>query len=150
MKDKFPPYEAPTDKPHLVPIVFGDWSRDGHNLNVREYVWSNKGIAAWREAFAKGCKLAKVDLAEKVAARYEDRTITRKHLDALRASGFSRDLDLAHEDGGGARVEITLDDFAEMFFHLVRLGDPSLVFDRMKHSEHHMEVHPGGYGLLGN
>jgi len=141
-QDPFPPHEPSAEEPYLVPIVFGDWSNDGHRDTERMYVWSNKGIAAWRRAFAEGCARTGVDLAESIAANYEDRSIAPDDLARLRASGFSYDLE---EEG-----EVNIDEFAEMFFHLVRVGDPEITFTRMEFSTHHMEVHPGGYGILGN
>lgn len=147
-RDPFAPYPSTAAEPHLIPIVFGDWSGDGHGNTVREYVFSNKGIVAWRAAFAAGCTLAGVDLKEQVTAHYEDRTIDGVDLAKLRASGFERKLS-GKPDTDGA-VEIDFDEFREMFFHLVGIGDASLTCTTLEHSTRRMEVHPGGYGLLGD
>ena len=146
--DQFAPYSAPKAEPYLIPIVFGDWSNDGHGESIREYVWSNKGIRAWRDAFVKGCEAVGVDLAEDVASDYECSRIEGADLAKLRASGFARELGNEPEVDGS--TEIDPDEFREMFFHLVTKGDPEITCVILGHSPHHMEVHPGGYGLLGD
>lgn len=142
---KFVPYKAPKGQENLIPVVFGDWSNDGHGESVREYVWSNKGIAEWRTAFTAGCKRTKVNLSGNVAAGYGDGRISAKDLAALRATGLH--IAPANESADGATI--SLGEFMEAFFHLVRVGDPTITFKRLKNGAHHMEVHPGGYGLLG-
>lgn len=142
---KFVPYKAPKGQENLIPVVFGDWSNDGHGEAERVYVWSNKGIAEWRAAFASGCRKTKVNLPDAVAADYGDRSISAAALAALRATGLHITPEGETPDG----AVIHLGEFEEMFFHLVRVGDPSITFKRLKNGPHHMEVHPGGYGLFG-
>ena len=149
--DPFPPHTAPSDMPHLVPVVFGDWSGDGHRNTEREYFWSNRGISEWRVALSRGCRLVGVDLSEVVAADYEDPTIEVNDLAKIRASGFEGLLEADNPATPEVerRREITFGDFRALFLHLLCVGDDGLRYAEIEHSTHHMEVHPGGYGLLG-
>lgn len=145
--DPFPPYDAPEGLSHLIPIVFGDWSSDGHGHNSRTYVWSNKGTAAWRKALAEGEAKAGVTL-EDIAGGFEDRTIQKETFESLKARGFEAPPNSWWDPGERDTLEIDLGYFEELFFYLVSLGDSTLSWSRLDAGAHHQEVHPGGYGLF--
>lgn len=150
MKDPFPPYTAPPELPHLVVIVFGDWSDDGHGKTSRTYVWSNKGVADWRAAHAKGDELVGFKIEDDIAAEYEQRGVSKELVEKAFAAGWDykfdeyalRDL----EDSG----EYTFyhDNYESLFFFIAKLGDPELKWQELQGGQHHQEVHAGGYGLF--
>ncbi len=147
MPDLPPPIKAPTDQPRLIPIVYGDWSGDGGGATTREYVWSNKGIAEWRAAFAAGSKSIGFDLTQRVAADCDSSKIRDSDLAKLRASGFKKRL---REKSNGKSTSIDCDEFISMFFYVIKVGDPAISYTPIENGTHRMEIHPGGYGIFGS
>lgn len=137
--------KKPEPMPHLIPVVYGDWSGDGGGGTWRVYFWSNKPLAAWRKAFEKGCSIVGVDLAEDVGADPE-RAMDESDLEKLRAAGFDYEMQ-AKPDANG-RLEVYCDEFEAMTMFVIGKGDPKIKHAAINTSdEDDGELHPGGYGL---
>lgn len=158
-----------TSFPHLIPIVFGDWSNSGHKLTRREYVWSNKDRLGWVEALKSATSILGVDIT-KLCDEYEKPHIQKDTLDRLRSCGWKTELWVEKnppgnysyvynpETGEHDRVETTPDpnapvgmnqeDFEDLFFWFVSQGDPELKWVTVEYGTHSLEIHPGGYGLF--
>ncbi len=131
----------------LIPIVFGDWSGDGHSDSGREYVWSNRLVPEWKLALAAGQRAVGVVLKD-ICGRNNERTIADDVVSTLRSNGFTHEFEC--NKYGGEPQEMTSHDFKEIFFFLVEKGDPNLRYQRIQYGTHSQEVHPGGYGLYGD
>lgn len=137
---------APANMPFLVPIVFGDWSNDGHNESSRMYVFSTHDIAAWRKALADGNQAVGVNLGE-ICSGYGDRTVDPTVLETLRLAGWEGKYDEYDLRGGKTRFNTGI--FQDLFFFLIGKGNPDIQYIPIEAGSHRMEVHPGGYGLFG-
>lgn len=131
----------------LIPIVFGDWSGDGHSDSSREYVWSNRVVPEWKMALIKGQKSVGVDLKD-ICGGYGERTIEDGVVEILRSHGFEHKFNCDKYEGDPQ--EMTPHDFKVIFLFLVGKGDPDLRYMQIKHGTHSQEIHPGGYGLYGD
>lgn len=150
--DPFPPYIAPPELPNLVVIVYGDWSGDGHDHTSRTYVWSNKGVAEWRAAVAKGNAIVGFNIQEDVAAEYEQTAVPKELVEKAFAAGWRYKFDKyatsqLKKDG---LYDFDNGSYEDLFLFIVGLGDPELKWQALNHGSHHQEVHAGGYGLFGS
>lgn len=148
--DPFPPTDPPRVDgvilSHLIPVVFGDWSGDGHEGTSRQYFWSNQPVSVWRQAvYAGECKVG-ISL-QKICSGYEETTVDASVVAKLRTAGFAQEFEgCVEEDQQG----ISPYDFECIFFFLLVTGNPRILYQRIEHGSHHQEVHPGGYGLYGS
>lgn len=140
-----PVSEGQEDLPHLIPLVFGDWSNDGGGETERVYCWSNLSLVAWREALLAGCELLDVDLLHDCASQWQDSTMPLESLQKLRTAGFDKEIECEPEED---LVEVNFDEFKAMVFFAIQKGNPDIRFVEIDHGPWSVELHPGGYGLL--
>lgn len=141
--DPFPPAEPPRVDgvllSHLIPVVFGDWSGDGHGGIDRQYFWSNHPVSVWRRAIYDGECKSGVNLRD-ICGDYEDTSISPEIESKLKAAGYSCDFKNPEC--------ITPQDYMNIFLFLLSLGNPRIIYHNIRHGPHYQEVHAGGYGLF--
>lgn len=143
---------APDGQPYLIPIVFGAWSGDGHGDTSREYVWSEGDVARWNAAISMGEEEIGVSLRN-ICGLFEERSLYFEEFKLLREAGWGwefkdyRDRVIPDDDDDSREMDTGA--FRDLFFFVVSKGDPLLQWTPILNGRHHMEVHPGGYGLYG-
>ncbi len=104
----------------IININLGDWSGDGHNKTFDNLFTCNRDFNTVITAYKKGCKKLGFVLHDKVAANYDDGSITQEQLDKLLSLGFNnkiQDLDYLQDE-----------DLVELFIFTAKLGNSELLF----------------------
>lgn len=134
---------------HVVNLVLGDWSGDGHSKTDFITIRSSLSPVALAKAYNMGCKIVGFDLSNEVASDYEDSRIRGEELKKLRAAGYTKELDdeYPENDSGNEEYDGTAlldsDTFAEIYLWVAQKGNPKLQYevDRSR-----LDI--GGYGLF--
>lgn len=141
-----------TELKHVVNLVIGDWSNDGHCMRETVTVGVNLTRDELFQAYQDGSKKVGFNLTDDAAADYEDRTMLRKHWDILVTAGLKSDdfftTDWEKEEHANESdepyVTLHVDAFAELWLFIAQLGNPNLKYEKAENPD----INIGGYGLL--
>lgn len=127
-------------KKHLVSLVVGDWSYDGHNQTESFTIKSNLTGRQIEKAYAEGAKRLGVDLKKQVACEYEDPKI---HKDVLQKF-FEEEIPEEFADHDGDTYYLDPQSYAELYLLTVMVGDPKFEYEVASVAS----IGVGGYGLF--
>jgi len=138
--------------PHMINLVMGDWSGDGHSQTATVTIISNIDKKALEKAHKAGAKKTDVNFEDDVAADYEDNTISKDDVDKLSKFGFkiedySEDEDPGDDDDD-PRYCLWTDGYALAWLFVAQIGNPDFKFEVIEDDSPNINI--GGYGLLGN
>lgn len=151
------PAKDPT-LPHMINLVVGDWSGDGHSKTETVTVSSNLDKSAVLKAYKKGTKKLGFDLSQDVAADYEDNVVSKEQWEKFAAAGLTLedlfgsskgDIDDATEDLAGEEAPgfgVYAEAFAHLWLFIVRQGDSNFRYSINETDSPNINI--GGYGLF--
>lgn len=153
------------DLPHLVDLVLGDWSNDGHGLTETITVRCNLTPQQLEDAYNAGVEQLGLDVEDDVARDYEDPFLYFDQWEKLAAKGMTLERLFAHElkgeyasylfDDATEFLKEPVDDegfqideqaYVELWLFTASLGDPSLKWEVTEDDSPHVRI--GGYGLF--
>lgn len=126
---------------HLINILIGDMSADGHGKTRSEVYLCNKPATEVEAAYKIGTEKLGFDFREDVASEYEESTITQYQLDRLAEHGCHPDVETSEVEGV---YDIYQNEYLEAFLFIVRLGDKELSINQASCEI----IDAGGYGLF--
>lgn len=139
------------DLPHMINLVLGDWSGDGHSKTETVTILSNLEKKDVAKAYKKGTKKVGFNLTEEVCAEYEDNNISREQVEKLAELGIpkdayldSYDLEQDEEDSEDG-FSLWTNGFAELWLRIAQLGNPDFKYEVTTHDSPNINI--GGYGM---
>jgi hypothetical protein len=130
---------------HIINLIIGDNSRDGHEKTETITISCNLTKAQLEKAYTAGAKKLGFDLSVDVARKYKDSSISEDFVKKLRAVGIDP-TEFLEQDDGGWSFGYPSTSFIELWLRIATLGDPSLVFEYMVKTR--SDIFVGGYGLF--
>lgn len=133
--------------PHLIDLVVGDWSGDGHSQTETVPVYSNLKKRDLEKAYKKGTALVGFDLTRDVCCSYDDNVIDEHRVVRLESLGITRGQYLnerEHPERPGPH-QLSPNEFAVLWLRIAQLGDPGLEYKVTDDDSPHINI--GGYGL---
>lgn len=134
--------------PHMINLVVGDWSHDGHNMTEQSTIKCNLTKKDLEKAYKKGCKKVGFDLTEEVCADYEDMSVSDDVIEKLRAADIKPEDFIENDDDDGWSFSYNWEAFTELWLRIAKLGNPDLEFEMCSNDSPNINI--GGYGLLGS
>ena len=131
---------------HLVKVVVGDWSGDGHNITETTIIESNLTSSELYSAYIKGSKIVGFDLSE-CCSDYQDSKLQGQYIKMLRENGIDIIFDgraedpLDDEDDG---VNLMVEEFVEIYLNICKLARPEFEWKEVRLGN--LDI--GGYGLM--
>lgn len=123
-----------------IELVVGDPSHDGHGLTRSIIIDSNLSEKDLNRAYILGSNKLSFDLIEDVASNYRDNIISRDFFLKMISLGYEK----LHLDSQNDFDYLDSDLFFDMFLFIVKLGDPSFVYNIVEIPN----INIGGYGLF--
>ena len=138
---------------HNIGVTLGDWSYDGHCLYQEYHIVSNYSGEEISKAYQGLSKELRWDFIAE-CSEYEDRYLTKEGEQYLLKFGIISESDILaskREWGGDTYAIENSDEFVDVFFKLVKIKIPDLVWDYRHLNEESIHVLYGaGYGLFSN
>lgn len=131
---------------HLVKVVLGDWSGDGHSITDSEVIQTNLTSNEIVKAYYEGSKIVGFNLSDDACCDYQDSLLRGDQVKKLRDAGINLDYDDSHEDpieDEEDGVSLLAEEFLELYFEICKLHRPDLQYKIVKLSQ----INIGGYGL---
>jgi hypothetical protein len=143
--------------PHLINLVVGDWSNDGHSQSDTITISSNLEKADVEKAYKAGAKKLKLDVTKDVATDYEDGALSIKQWKKLAKAGLTLetlydgsryDIGIANNAIKSEEENINLypDVFVNIWIFVVQQGNPDFKFEVSEDDSPNINI--GGYGLF--
>jgi hypothetical protein len=143
--------------PHMVNLVLGDWSQDGHNLTHTVTITSNLDKKALMSAYKKGVKKLDLDVQNEVAEEYEDGSLSIEQWKKLEAAGMTLEQLFANEkwefDEAKEALEnkedsfgVSYESFSRIWLFTVKQGNPEFEYEIEEGESPNINI--GGYGLF--
>jgi len=136
---------------HVIELVIGDWSGDGHEKTRRILLRTNLSSDEIINAYAEGTKVIGVDVMNEVAAEYEDSWLREDSWNKFVAAGIAEmgwEVEGGpehHWETGEAGLDLDTDSFLDLFLFTVLRGNPSFKYEEIQPSA---SLPVGGYGLF--
>lgn len=132
--------------PHLINLIVGDWSHDGHSMTETITISCNLDKKETVKAYKKGTKKVGFDLTDDVCSDYEDMSVDPEVIKKMREAGIRvEDFIKQYEDDSSWSFEYDATSFAEVWLQIARLGNPDLEYEINVHDSPNINI--GGYGL---
>jgi hypothetical protein len=131
---------------HIIILVLGDWSHDGHGKSSIVTIRSNLTKPEIEAAYREGIKKVGISFVEDIGSDYDDYggcTIETEDCEKLEEAGI--DTTEVEEDPNGS-YRLYEEGFVKIYLSLVKLGNPKFKWDRVSYDENHIRI--GGYGLF--
>lgn len=125
---------------HIIKLVTGDWSGDGHCMTSTKIFKSNVSEDELQQAYRKGVNLVGVDVS-RLCENYEDNTIPSETARRINDSIPNTFEDDEFEEGG---IWTNDDDFTYLWIAIAKAGNPDIVMEEITGSS----INIGGYGLF--
>lgn len=144
---------------HIVNLVVGDWSHDGHSITETVTVATNVSRVQLYKAYKTGAAKVGLDLEEEVAADFEDNLVQIEQWRKLEAAGLTLEsvfnsktcyeLKNARQAlAAGLPFHVYVEDYARIWLFIAQLGNPDVQY-KVKPVDI-ATINIGGYGLLSN
>lgn len=140
--------KANPELPHMINLVVGDWSHDGHNMTEQSTIKCNLEKKDLEKAYKKGTKVVGFNLTEEVCADYEDMSMPAEIAEKLKVAGIDANEYVEHEDGEELSFAYNHEAFTELWLRIAQLGNPDLKYEMSSNESPNINI--GGYGLLGS
>lgn len=150
---------------HIVCLIVGDWSRDGHGMSEKIIFNCNKSSDVVYDAYKKGKGIIGFDLTS-LCDDYRQGRLSWDELQKLRAAGFTDELEdeitpersieinkewrkrgllkSTQPDRDWAGAALDPETYATVYMFIAKLGNASLTYELAKMSSYPI----GGYGLF--
>ena len=128
---------------HIINIVVGDWSGDGHNVTSTFVMKSNFSREEMKAAYEIATEMVGFDITKHLCQEHEDWYISAELVEKFQGFGIS--LDLEEDFENDERFEMTPEDFVNLYIKLINLSAQGFEHEMIKG----VDVNIGGYGLLG-
>ncbi|HLG28272.1 MAG TPA: hypothetical protein VI423_10845 [Paenisporosarcina sp.] len=138
---------------HMVNLVIGDWSADGHAQAETLTIRSNIDKKAIKKAYKVGSKKLKIDLVKNVAHNYGDNWIGKANWEKFATAGLTiQKLKTFKHDRNQAKAYLakgegfilSADSFAKLYLFIVKQGNQQFEYEKINNSN----INIGGYGLF--
>ena len=136
------------DLPHMINLVMGDWSGDGHSKTETVTILSNIDKRALEKAYKAGAKKTGVDFENEVAEEYEDNTISAEVVEKLAKHGFKIEDYSEDEDPSDGTYGLWTDGYSLAWLFVAQVGNPNFKYEVITDDSPNINI--GGYGLLGS
>lgn len=136
---------------HIITLVIGDWSHDGHSKTDTISIKSNISIKEVENAYNFGKKVIKIDLVEDVCRGYEENFIEFKDFQKFIDAGFlETGFELNKNDLKSIKNKKTIeyvdsDLFVALYLFTVSCGNDKFKYEIIENNESQINI--GGYGL---
>lgn len=120
---------------HIIALVIGDWSHDGHSKVKEIHCESNLDTIELHKAYREGVKLIGFEFSAKVCIDYEDNSISEQVINLLNSFGGNFNPDLSY---------LEHEEYADMWIFIAKLGNPDLKVNIINKKK----INIGGYGLF--
>ena len=139
---------------HIITLVLGDWSHDGHCVSHNEYIKSNLSAKEINIAYTVGKKVIKIDLIEDVCRGYDENFISFEDLKKFIDAGFletkfkfnKNDLKSIKNQETIEYIDSGL--FVALYLFTVSCGNDKFKYEIVEDNENNINI--GGYGIFGN
>jgi hypothetical protein len=131
-----------TPKLHLIELIVGDSSGDGHSQTDCYKIESNLDGVSLLKAYKAGAKAAGFSI-EKLCKPAETFSIKAKYIKKLIELGLE-EWTLLKEDEDNTPIEITAENYVDLWMFTAKLGNPNLEYRR---NNDFLRLPIGGYGL---
>jgi hypothetical protein len=131
---------------HVVELVLGDWSGDGHKQSDKISIKSNLTDKEILKAYKAGSKKVGFDLINEVCSEYEDNRVSVEKVKALAEAGITNKMlcvDVNDEDDEDTTWSMWTDSYTELFLLIVKLGNKDFKYEYANSPS----IDIGGYGL---
>lgn len=141
---------------HIVNLIVGDWSADGHGLTEIITIHTNLSKKDIESAFKNGSRKINIDFENNLCSEYGDNTIDKEewnkfivaglkleNLDGLEnwaIKGIENDLKMQ------GKVHVWSELFAHLYLFVVKLGNVDFQYKFSEHDTSNINI--GGYGLF--
>lgn len=141
---------------HLVQVVVGDWSNDGHGRTETFFIRSSLNGYELDAAHRAGSSIVGFSLKDDICSGYDNCLITRTQLLKLQELGMTYETenrtdnedDVVMTDYRDREIEpsfyIGREDYFNFYLFIATLGNPEFKFELIKPGK----VNIGGYGLF--
>lgn len=130
---------------HMINLVVGDWSRDGHSMSETVTILSNLDKESVEEAYKLGTLKVGFDLTEEVCSDYEDMSVPDDVIRKLKAVGINPDA-FIEQDGDQWSFHYDYEAFARLWLRIAELGNSTLRYETT--DDESPDINVGGYGLF--
>lgn len=135
---------------HIISLVLGDWSGDGHSKTDIVNISSNLSKKEIEKAYSLGTKKIGFDLINDVCADYEDNNLSAEHWEILKKFGYKEDNipgDPVDEKDDHAGILVWSDGFVDLYLFIVKLGNDTFQ-GKILEEKDNPTIRIGGYGLF--
>ena len=128
---------------HIIELVVGDWSGDGHCQTATHSIRSNLSKKEILYAYEKGQKISGIG---EICTEYEDALLSKEALEKLLSLGVPVEIfnDEIEEDG---IAYISVDEYVFIYLFIAGLGEPHFKYEFVE-KDHLPHINIGGYGLF--
>ena len=123
---------------HIIDLVVGDWSGDGHCQTATISIRSNLSKQELLYAYEKGQKISGIG---EICEEYEDTAVSKEVLETLFSLGVPDDLFVIEEDDV---AYISTDEYVFIYLFIAGLGTPHFKYEFVENDR----INIGGYGLF--
>lgn len=133
---------------HIISLVVGDWSGDGHDKKDTINIRSNLDKKAMEKAYKAGTKKVGFDLCADVCSDYEDRNLDSEKWEKLKELGYQdEELEDEADKYNNGDISLWVDSFTDIYLFIVKLGNEKFEFEYLAAKED-PTIKIGGYGLF--
>lgn len=135
---------------HVINLVVGDWSGDGHSKTSTYTFETNLTPQAVKQYYQFGATKEQHFVINTIAKDYEDTKLNEDHIRVLRELDYPVDsMEWATDNQNDDEPYITEEEFVDLYWHIVSRGNPVLcpiVYKRV--DDINANINIGGYGFF--
>lgn len=144
---------------HIISLVLGDWSSDGHGKTDTVNIKSNLDKNELFKSYKKGSKKVGFNFIDEVCSDYEDGLLSKNYLNLLVKQGFTVDS-LGNDISISNLIEVTeafeadsegldldTETYTRIFLFITKLGNEKFQYEILKQKDS-PTIEIGGYGLF--
>src|SRR5574338_1441101 len=134
---------------HVITLILGDWSGDGHDKRETINIKSNLDKDAIMKAYEAGTQKLGFDFCAEVAEEYEDNKLSEEKWKKLLEMGYQDGSGLEEEakEYNDGEISLWTDSFADIYLFIVKLGNEEFKFEYLTGAQN-PQIKIGGYGLF--
>lgn len=135
---------------HVINLVVGDWSDDGHGKTSTYTYEVNIPQEDIQKYYTAGATPEQHKVINTIADDYEDTKLNDDHIKVLRELGYPVDsMEWATDNQNDDEPYITEEEFVDLYWHIVGNGlpkDVNLIYSEIEPINANINI--GGYGFF--
>lgn len=133
---------------HIITLVLGDWSHDGHNQSETVNIRTNLNKKEMEKAYRAGTEKLGFDFCAEVAEDYEDNSVPSEYWELLKQAGYKNEgLEKEAVKFNDGEISLWTDSFIDIYLFIVKLGNDKFESERLLDKDN-PQIKIGGYGLF--